>query len=128
MQRSDGVVKERTAKSTSRARLKERVLAVVIAIPEGRVSTYGTIAKHLRCTARQVAFVMARLTAEESASVPWFRVVAAGGVVSTTKLGAVGREQIRRLREEGLAVSLRNKVEDFAGLVWAPSRRAGSRL
>jgi methylated-DNA-protein-cysteine methyltransferase-like protein len=92
----------------------------VLAIPPGRVTTYGTIAKHLRCTARQVAFVMARLTADESASVPWFRVVAAGGVVGTVKLGAVGREQIRRLRAEGVPISPRNKVEDFATHAWVP--------
>ena len=124
MRRPNSGGKARKGNSKSGAQLKARVLTVVAAIPEGRVSTYGTIAKHLRRTARQVAFVMARLTADESASVPWFRVVAAGGVVSTIKLGAVGREQIRRLREEGVAVTLRNKVEHFAALAWAPSRRA----
>lgn len=101
-------------------RLKAQVLAVVVAIPHGRVSTYGAIARHLRRTARQVAYVLARLTAEESEWVPWFRVIAAGGFVSSTKLGAVGREQIKRLRAEGVAVTPRNKVEDFAGLAWTP--------
>ncbi|MBL8799278.1 MAG: MGMT family protein [Planctomycetia bacterium] len=102
------------------ARLKAQVLAVVAAIPHGRISTYGVIARHVRCSPRQVAFVLARLTPEEAERVPWFRVIAAGGVVSSTKLGAVGREQIKRLRAEGVAVTPRNKVEDFAGLVWTP--------
>jgi methylated-DNA-protein-cysteine methyltransferase related protein len=107
--KSDGVVP-----------FKSRVLAVVAAIPEGRVTTYGTIGRHLRITARQVAFVLARLTADESARLPWFRVVAAGGAVSTTKLGAVGRRQIARLRAEGVAVTPRNKVEDFQLIAWSP--------
>ena|SRR6516165_28215 len=107
-------------KSDAMARLKSRVLAIVAAIPEGRVTTYGTIAQHLRVTARQVAFVLATLTVKESARLPWFRVVAANGVVSTVKLGPVGRKQIARLRAEGVAVTPGNKVEDFHVVAWSP--------
>jgi methylated-DNA-protein-cysteine methyltransferase-like protein len=101
-------------------RFKSQVLAVVGAIPEGRVTTYGAIGRHLKVTARQVAFVLARLTVEEAERLPWFRVVAANGVVSTTKLGAVGRKQIARLRAEGVVVTGRNKVEDFSVIAWLP--------
>jgi methylated-DNA-protein-cysteine methyltransferase-like protein len=112
------------ARSGGMLRFKSRVLAIVAAIPEGRVTTYGTIAEHLRVTARQVAFVLARLTEEESKRLPWFRVVAANGVVSTIKLGSVGRRQIERLRAEGVAVSQRHKVEDFRVIAWSPVERA----
>jgi methylated-DNA-protein-cysteine methyltransferase-like protein len=101
-------------------RLKSQVLAILAAIPEGRVTTYGTIGQHLHVTARQVAFVLARLMVEESERLPWFRVVAANGVVSSTKLGAVGRRQIARLRAEGVAVTARNKVEEFERIAWSP--------
>jgi methylated-DNA-protein-cysteine methyltransferase-like protein len=101
--------------------IKKKVVAVVAAIPEGRVTTYGAIGRRLKITARQVAFVLARLTDEESEGLPWFRVVAAKGVVSSTKLGAVGQKQIERLRAEGLSVSARNKVEDFDLNVWSPA-------
>lgn len=103
------------------ARLKSKVLAIVAAIPEGRVTTYGAIGKYLHATARQVAFVLANLTVEESERLPWFRVVAANGIVSSTKLGAVGRKQIQRLRAEGVMVTPRNKVEDFHVLAWSPT-------
>jgi methylated-DNA-protein-cysteine methyltransferase related protein len=108
------------ARSAASVRFKSQVLAVVAAIPEGRVTTYGAIGRHLGVTARQVAFVLATLTAEESAGLPWFRVVAAKGVVSSTKRGAVGRKQIQRLREEGVSVTPRNKVEEFDLIVWSP--------
>ena len=108
------------ARPTETARFKSKVLAVVAAIPEGRVTTYGAIGQHLHGTARQVAFVLGRLTVEESQRLPWFRVVAANGVVSSIKLGAVGRRQIQRLRAEGIAVTLRNKVEDFDVIAWSP--------
>ncbi len=101
------------ARSSGLARFKSRVLAVVAAIPEGRVATYGTIARHLQFTPRQVASILATLTVEESERLPWFRVVAANGVVSSTKLGAVGRRQIERLRAEGVVVTPGNRVEDF---------------
>ena len=97
---------------------KTRVLAVVAAIPEGRVTTYGTIGKRLNLTARQVARVLATLSVDESVELPWFRVVAAQGAISSMKLGAVGRRQIERLRSEGVEVSPRNKVLNFESVVW----------
>lgn len=106
--------------SGARARIKSRVLADVAAIPEGRVTTYGTIGQHLKITARQVALALSSLTAEESKQYPWFRVVGANGIISTIKLGSVGRRQIARLRAEGVAVTPRNKVEDFRIIIWSP--------
>ena len=97
---------------------KARVLAVVAAIPEGRVTTYGTIGKRLNLTARQVARVLATLSVDESVELPWFRVVAAQGAISSMKLGAVGRRQIERLRNERVEVSLRNKILNFESVVW----------
>ena len=108
------------AQSAAFVRFRSRVLAVVAAIPEGRVTTYGTIGRRLGATPRQVAHVLASLTDEESAELPWFRVVGANGVVSTMKLGAVGRRQIRRLRAEGVSVTARNKVEEFDVIAWSP--------
>jgi methylated-DNA-protein-cysteine methyltransferase-like protein len=108
------------ASSAALLRLKTRVLEVVAAIPEGRVTTYGAIGRRLNVTARQAAFVLARLTAEESEEFPWFRVVGAKGFVSSMKLGAVGRRQIARLRAEGVSVSRRSLVEEFNLIVWSP--------
>jgi methylated-DNA-protein-cysteine methyltransferase-like protein len=110
----------RTRNADAVARLKARVVAIVAAIPEGRVTTYGLIARRLKVNPRQVARVLSHFTPEESASLPWFRVVSANGVIGTMKLGATGRRQIAMLRDEGVAVTLRNKVADFAAVVWTP--------
>jgi methylated-DNA-protein-cysteine methyltransferase-like protein len=96
-------------------------MAVIADIPEGRVTTYGTIGKHLRLGPRQVASVLTTLSVEESRRLPWFRVVAANGIVSSTKLPAVGRRQIQRLREEGIVVTSKNKVADFQRIAWSPA-------
>ena len=99
MRRSSARGRRRTPRLTGAVRFKSQVLEVVAAIPEGRVTTYGAIGRYLEVTARQVAFVLARLTDEESEGLPWFRVVAAKGVVSATKVGLVGRKQIEVERE-----------------------------
>jgi len=107
-------------KAEALERFKERVVALIAAIPEGRVTTYGLIARQLHTGPRQVARVLVMLTPAESAALPWFRVVAANGVISSTKAGTVGRRQRKRLRDEGVAVTSHFKVEDFATLVWTP--------
>jgi methylated-DNA-protein-cysteine methyltransferase related protein len=114
-------------------RLRPRVLAVVEAIPEGRVTTYGAIARRLRATPRQVAFILSHFTPEQSAALPWFRVVAANGVISTIKLGETGRRQIALLRAEGVEVTLRYRIIDFDQVFWQPQgqqdpRKAAKKL
>ena len=113
-------------RSSTFARIKSYVLAVVMDIPEGRVTTYGAIGKRVGVTARQAAYVLARLTPEESASVSWYRVVASKGVVSTMKLGSVGRRQVARLQDEGISVTPRHKVEDFDTVFWSPDTKTGA--
>lgn len=88
-------------------------MAAVAAIPEGRLATYGGLGKRLKLTARQVASVLSRLTREDADSIPWHRVVGAGGVVSTLKLGVVGRRQVERLEKEGHVVNARGRITGF---------------
>lgn len=83
-------------------RIKREVMTLVRAVPAGSVTTYGAIGECLDVTPRQVAYVLAMLSEDEAGEWPWHRVVAAGGKISTMEVGSVGREQIRRLRREGL--------------------------
>ena len=53
------------------------MIRLVGLIPAGKFTTYGSIAIHMNVMARHVAFVMSSLTAEESATLPWHRVVSA---------------------------------------------------
>ena len=92
---------------------------VIAAIPEGRVTTYGILAKYLRTGPRQVATILANFTKAEAEAYPWYRVVAAQGVVSSTKRPGVGPRQIKKLRAEGIEVK-NGKVVDFKLLVWMP--------
>lgn len=94
----------------------ERVHALVRRIPEGAVTTYGDLAAALgsRNIARQVGFAMA---AAAAAAIPWWRVVGAGGRLTTGSPAAA--RQARLLAKEG--VSVRNgRVAEFAARRWQP--------
>ena len=76
---------------------------VVRSIPEGRVSSYGVIARlaGLPGQARQVGYALGALP--HASDVPWHRVVNARGEVSARKGGSAS-EKIQRLllEHEGL--------------------------
>ncbi len=90
-----------------------RVYAVVRRIPKGRVASYGQVAALLGVSrgARAVGWALRALHGHPERSVPWHRVLGAGGRISLPEeLG--GREQRRRLRAEG--VRFRNGRADLS--------------
>ncbi|MGV9215888.1 MGMT family protein [Micromonospora sp. RB23] len=93
----------------------EAVLDLVERIPEGRVMSYGAVADALaersgRSSARLVGSIMAR----HGGSVPWHRVVTAGGRLPPGH----EREAWARLRAEG--TPLRGAGVDIAAAGWSP--------
>lgn len=100
------------AKSAAFARIRIEVLRLVALIPEGKFTTYGSIAVHMNVMARHVAFVMSRLTDEESKTLPWHRVVSADARLSP-KMDAVLRElQKSRLESEGMNIDSKGYIEN----------------
>ena len=77
---------------------------VVAAIPRGRVSTYGGVARAAGLPGRARLAGYALRTAPRELHLPWHRVVGAGGRISFPASSAHHREQARRLRGEGVAV------------------------
>jgi len=101
----------------------ERDLAfqkAILAIPEGKVSTYGKIAeaagypRYHRAVARM-------LRGEHSDRLPWHRVVGADGAIKTS--GASAKEQRTRLRQEG--VSFRGDKVDLSVSLHGPGKFGG---
>jgi len=93
------------AKSAAFARIRAEVLRLVGLIPEGKFTTYGSIAVHMNVMARHVAFVMSSLTPEESATIPWHRLVGADGRQSQSMPEKSARRQRALLKAEGLKVN-----------------------
>jgi methylated-DNA-protein-cysteine methyltransferase-like protein len=85
----------------------------VCAIPRGQVSTYGAVARAAGFPgrARQAGFALR--VAPKALHLPWHRVVGAGGRIVFPKSSAEHREQIRRLRADGVLVQ-NGRVTRFA--------------
>jgi methylated-DNA-protein-cysteine methyltransferase-like protein len=97
-----------------------RVVALVRAIPEGEVATYGQIAALAgRPRAARVVGGILRHTSED---VPWHRVVNASGGISTFRIGA-GDLQVALLQSEGIAVV--DGHLDLAAHRWRPTIEGG---
>ena len=81
----------------------QRVYQVVAMIPEGRVATYGTVARLAGSprAARQVGGILCRLPADTR--LPWHRVVNRFGTSSLPEEGC--RQQQALLAAEGLECS-----------------------
>ncbi len=94
------------------ARIRAEVLRLVALIPEGRFTTYGSIAVHMNVVARHVATVLSRLSEEESASLPWHRVVSADARISPNMDPKLAARQKRLLKAEGLRINREGYIQD----------------
>jgi methylated-DNA-protein-cysteine methyltransferase related protein len=99
-------------KSAAFARIRAEVLRLVALIPAGKFTTYGSIAIHMNVMARHVAFVMSSLTEDESAALPWHRVVSADARISPKMAAALSKVQRARLKAEGLIVNAAGYIRD----------------
>ena len=113
------------------------ILAIVAAIPRGRISTYGRVAERagLQGRARLVGRVLSRLPADTR--VPWHRVTAAGGRIAFPPGSSSHRRQRARLLDEGIVV-LKGRVDierygwstphaDLDRWLWSPEADATPR-
>lgn len=97
----------------------EKVYAIAMQIPYGRVTSYGAIAKHLGAarSARMVGWAMNSSSKHED--IPAHRVVNRNGIL-TGKHHFQGTNLMQQLLEsEGIKV-IDNKIVDFDVLFWHP--------
>ena len=107
-----------------------RIYEAVAAIPRGRVSSYGAVAR--RAGFARGARLVGRALAECPDDVPWHRVVSAAGRISLPAHSAPAREQRRRLHAEGVAMRdgrvaaqfFQTPDERLDALLWGPGGTA----
>ena len=83
----------------------EAIWEAVGAIPRGRVSTYGAVARAAGLPGRARLVGFALRAAGDSLNLPWQRVVGAGGRIAFPPASSAFREQTRRLRAEGVSLA-----------------------
>ncbi len=96
----------------------EPVYRIVRQIPEGRVATYGQIARLAGLSnPRMAGYAMAAVRPEDD--VPWQRVVNSRGEVSERAAGDGARRQRRLLRAEGVRFTPAGRIplDEFG---WLP--------
>lgn len=82
----------------------EALWQVVALIPRGQVCSYGEVARAAGLPGRARLTGYALRMAPRQLHLPWHRVVGAGGRIVFPRTSAAFREQVRRLRAEGVAV------------------------
>jgi methylated-DNA-protein-cysteine methyltransferase related protein len=107
-------------KSVQSGKIRLRIEQVIRAIPRGKVSTYGAVAKAAGFpgAARMVAGVLRR-----SYGLPWQRVLGSGGHIKLTGDSAI--EQRLRLEAEG--VTFRGRKVDMKSCEWKTRPRKRSK-
>ena len=103
-----------------KANFFQNVYAVIIQIPEGRVTSYGAIAKYLGSprSARMVGWALNKVNTYE---VPAHRVVNKQGLL-TGKYHFDGTTLMQQLLEnEGIRL-VDNQIQDFEKVFWNPCK------
>lgn len=84
---------------------EQKIWQVVLAIPEGRVASYGQVAD-MAGLGRQARFVGRALgMLPPGHSVPWHRVLRTTGQLAFPPGSAAFEEQVQRLRSEGVEIT-----------------------
>lgn len=97
-----------------------RVYEVVVQVPEGRVTTYGAIAKYLGTARSSRAVGYAMNAAHNKPEIPAQRVVNRVGLL-TGKHHFSGTNLMQQLLEnEGIVIE-NDQVQDFDTVFWDPS-------
>lgn len=95
----------------SKQGINERIWQIVAMIPQGRVSTYGEIARQagMPGAARRVGKALRDLP--EDTRIPWYRVVNSQGRISLPESSPSRAFQRAQLENEGLVFSAAKRVD-----------------
>ncbi len=98
----------------------QAIYAIVATIPEGRVATYGQIARMLGMPrhARQVGYALAATPVE--LSIPWHRVVNARGEISPRRKSGYDEFQRILLEDEGVVFDAGGRIS-LQRFQWRPA-------
>jgi len=104
----------------------EKIYAVILKVPRGRVATYGQIATlaGMPGHARQVGYALNALP--DGSPVPWHRVINASGTISRRSEPISETIQRGLLEQEGIAFNLNGRV-DLVRYRWKRTTRTTSR-
>jgi methylated-DNA-protein-cysteine methyltransferase related protein len=84
---------------------KAKIISIVNTVPFGKVVNFGLIGDMIGVSGQVVGFVLSGLPQAQWETLPWHRVVAKDGYISSLKLGAKGLIQKQLLLDEGVEIN-----------------------
>ncbi len=97
----------------------ERVLEAALAIPEGRVTTYGRLARACGSggmAAQSITAILGKASQEKGIAIPFHRIVYADGRIWSSK--DKESKRLKLYKEEGIEVTEKGKIRDFTTIVF----------
>jgi methylated-DNA-protein-cysteine methyltransferase-like protein len=98
----------------------QRVWELAISIPEGRVITYGGLAKAAGAppmASRSISSILGK--APNQKAIPWHRIVYAGGKVWLSPEYETKRRKL--YKREGITINKTGYIENFEDILWDPT-------
>lgn len=97
----------------------DRVIEAVLTIPEGRVTTYGRLARACgggAMVSQSITAILGKAVKEKGIDIPFHRIVYADGRVW---IDAEHKEKRLKLyKKEGIELDIHNKIKNFAEVVF----------
>jgi methylated-DNA-protein-cysteine methyltransferase related protein len=101
----------------------QTIWRTVSRIPRGQFTSYGEIARRAGMPRRARLVGYALRKAPPDLDLPWFRVTGKDGRIAFPKGSKNHREQLRRLRREGVRIERGRalpRTDDLDALLWKP--------
>jgi len=84
---------------------QQQIFDLVAKIPKGKIVYYGQLANRIGISAQMVGWILSGMKSDELHLIPWQRVVAKNGFISSLKLGQKGLLQKQLLQQEGYTIN-----------------------
>ncbi len=97
----------------------KRVVDIARAIPAGRVTTYGTIAKLAQggtMASRSITAILGKAYESGITDIPFHRIVYSGGKVWTSEQYDAKRKKL--YKQEGIEIDEKGYIKNFRDVLW----------
>lgn len=101
----------------AKKRFGDRVVELVMAIPPGRVSTYGAIARKAGgggMAAQSITSILSKAAAAGKKNIPYHRIVYSDGRIWVTESGR--KKRMALYKKEGIMVDAKDRITNFGDI------------
>ncbi len=97
----------------------ERVVKIALSIPEGRVTTYGRIARAAGggpMASQSITAILGKAWEQGEKNIPFHRIVYADGHIWVDEKHRTTR--LKLYKKEGIELDQKNRIQNFRSILW----------